>query len=120
MTDVSGAGFDLARPDPAGTIQSLTSLGYTPAAAIADLIDNSIAAGARTVEVIIHWGGADGSVVAVCDDGAERFGISEQAVRRLVRKKALRALKFDGKLHFCERDLLVFEKRNATSRAVEP
>ena len=53
-------------------------------------------------------------------DVAERFGISTQAVQRLVRKKALRALKFDGKLHFCERDLLVFEKRNATSRAVEP
>ncbi len=63
------AGFDVVRPDPAGTIQSLTSLGYTPEASIADLIDNSIAAGAQQVDVLFHWGGADGSTVSITDDG---------------------------------------------------
>jgi hypothetical protein len=62
-------GFDLLRPDPAGTIQSLASLGYSPEAAIADLVDNSLAAKARHVDIEFHWGGADGSWVVLRDDG---------------------------------------------------
>jgi len=49
------------------------------------------------------------------NDVAERYGISVQAVRLLVRSKRLRALKFAGKLRFCERDLLAFENRVATT-----
>jgi hypothetical protein len=60
--------FDIANPDPAGTISSLRSFGYSIEAAIADLVDNSIAAGAVRVEVIFTWDGAS-SWVAVVDDG---------------------------------------------------
>jgi hypothetical protein len=67
---VADDAFDLARPDPAGTIQSLTALGYTVGAAIADLIDNSISAGARCVDVRFSWGGEKGSSVSISDDGA--------------------------------------------------
>ncbi len=72
--DRDAGAFDLLRPDPGGTIRSLTALGYTPEAAVADLVDNSIAAGATAVAVDFHWGGADGSTVSVSDDGR---GMSE-------------------------------------------
>lgn len=58
----------IVAPDPAGTIESLSALGYSLEAAIADLIDNSIDAGAARVDVVFHWSGAD-SYVAVVDDG---------------------------------------------------
>lgn len=61
--------FDVLRPDPAGTIQSLASLGYTPEAALADLVDNCIAARARHVRIECRWAGAAESWVSVIDDG---------------------------------------------------
>lgn len=43
--------YDHAAPHAAPLIESLRAFGYTPEAAIADLIDNSISAGARNVRV---------------------------------------------------------------------
>lgn len=63
------ADYEIVNPDPAGTIASLSSLGYSVEAAIADLIDNSVAVGARSVEVICTWEGAE-SWIAVVDDGS--------------------------------------------------
>jgi len=60
--------YDIVNPDPAGTITSLRSFGYTVEAAIADLIDNSVAAQARAVDVYFTWDGP-ASWVAVVDDG---------------------------------------------------
>ncbi|MDQ7903514.1 ATP-binding protein [Phytohabitans sp. ZYX-F-186] len=60
--------YDIANPDPAGTIMSLRSFGYSVEAAIADLVDNSISAGARHIDVFFTWDGP-GSWVAVTDDG---------------------------------------------------
>ncbi|GIH20688.1 ATP-binding protein [Rugosimonospora africana] len=60
--------YDVVNPDPAGTVTSLRSLGYSVQAAVADLVDNSIAAGARTVDVFFSWDGPS-SWVAVVDDG---------------------------------------------------
>lgn len=55
-------------PKPIALVSSLRGLGYSPETAIADLIDNSITAGARTVEIDIQWN--DGSPqVALLDDG---------------------------------------------------
>jgi hypothetical protein len=68
--------YEIANPHPAGTIESLRSLGYTTEAAIADLIDNSIAAHAREVDVVFTWDGRE-SWVAVIDDGD---GMSEDAL----------------------------------------
>jgi hypothetical protein len=61
--------YDVVNPDPAGTIVSLRSLGYSVEAAIADLVDNSIAAGARNIDVHFAWAGTE-SWLAVVDDGA--------------------------------------------------
>ena len=60
--------YEIANPHPGGTIESLKSLGYTIEAAIADVVDNSITALARHVDVTFTWDGRD-SWVAVTDDG---------------------------------------------------
>ena len=64
---------DIVPPNPAGTIEALSALGYTLEAAIADLVDNSIDADAGQVEVLFQWDGTN-SYVAVVDDGR---GMSE-------------------------------------------
>jgi hypothetical protein len=68
-----------APPDPGPTIESLRSLGYSTASALADLIDNSIAAHAHSVAVTFEWQPAGGSWCAVADDGD---GMSENQLRR--------------------------------------
>ena len=55
-------------------IESLRAFGYDLETAIADLVDNSISAHAKTVRVEFTWDGAD-SRVAVSDDGR---GMSEE------------------------------------------
>lgn len=54
-------------------IESMRAFGYSPQAAIADLLDNSISAGAANIWVEFFWSGSD-SYVAVTDDG---HGMSE-------------------------------------------
>jgi hypothetical protein len=49
-------------------IDSLRDLGYDATEAIADLVDNSIAAGAHRVDVMIHFEGPD-SWIRIADDG---------------------------------------------------
>lgn len=51
--------FEENPPDPGATIEALRSLGYSTEAAIADLIDNSVAAGATKVDVRMRWDGPD-------------------------------------------------------------
>lgn len=60
--------YDIAAPEPAGMVASLSSLGYSLPAAIADLVDNSISAEATTIDVEFTWAGQD-SWIAVVDDG---------------------------------------------------
>jgi hypothetical protein len=62
----SGAGsddghdeHDLVRPRADALIESLRAFGYSVRTAIADLIDNSIAAGATEVHLHFEWRGAD-------------------------------------------------------------
>ncbi len=66
-------GWDIAEPRPDALVESLRAFGYTPEAAIADLVDNSVSAGAKTIEVDFYWDGRD-STVKVVDDGR---GMSE-------------------------------------------
>lgn len=59
--------LDIA-PTASALLKSLRGLGYTPETALADLIDNSIAAGAKTVALSIDWNAGDPRI-AVRDDG---------------------------------------------------
>jgi len=65
--------YELATPKPAALIESLRAIGYNLPTAIADIIDNSISAGAKNVDVTFHWDGAQ-SWVRILDDGR---GMSE-------------------------------------------
>lgn len=49
-------------------LESLRGLGYSTAAALADIVDNSISAGASEVRIDFQWDGAD-SRVLILDDG---------------------------------------------------
>lgn len=60
--------FDRVDPDPAALIESLRAFGYTPEAAVADLIDNSITAKSKKIWIEFDWAGAD-SRIAIGDDG---------------------------------------------------
>lgn len=60
--------YDLAQPEPSALIESLRAFGYSLRTAIADLIDNSIAANARNVWVQFEWDGKD-SRITIKDDG---------------------------------------------------
>jgi hypothetical protein len=58
----------LVPPDPGALIASMRAFGYSLPTAIADLVDNSITAGARSIEIDFDWNGSDSSI-AVTDDG---------------------------------------------------
>ncbi len=60
--------YDIVVPEPGALIESLRAFGYTPQTAIADLIDNSVTAGARNIWVDFTWNGDD-SYVTIRDDG---------------------------------------------------
>lgn len=57
-----------APPRAIAMLESLRGLGYSTAAALADIIDNSISAGASEVRIDFQWDGPD-SRVLILDDG---------------------------------------------------
>ncbi len=68
-------------PRASALIETLRGLGYTTASAIADLVDNSIAAHATKVRVLFSWNGP-ASTIAVLDDGA---GMDDDELERALR-----------------------------------
>ena len=67
-------------PDARNLMESTRSIGYSLPAAVADIIDNSIAAMARTVEVWTPEG--EDSFLAILDDG---FGMTELELKGAMR-----------------------------------
>jgi len=57
-----------APPRASAMIESLRGLGYSASTALADLIDNSISAGADQVDLMFQWRGAE-SNIRVLDNG---------------------------------------------------
>jgi len=66
--------FDIAEPDAGSLIESLRAFGYDLQTAIADLIDNSISAGAANVWLNFQWNG-ENSIIFIKDDGC---GMTEE------------------------------------------
>lgn len=62
-------------------IASMRAIGYDLAMAIADLIDNSIFAGANNIWIKYHWEGS-GSWIYILDDG---HGMSEEKLKEAMR-----------------------------------
>ncbi len=65
--------YEIAEPKADALIHSLRAFGYDMATALADLIDNSVSAGARNIWLEFYWDGGQ-STVALVDDGQ---GMSE-------------------------------------------
>lgn len=57
-----------AVPDPAAMIETFRAIGYSPETAVADIIDNSISAGAKNIRINFEWKGSE-TTVAIEDDG---------------------------------------------------
>ena len=59
---------DLVSPSAAALIEAMRALGYSLQTAVADIVDNSISAGARHISVSLNW--TDGrATVSILDDG---------------------------------------------------
>lgn len=70
-----------AEPNAAVMVQTFRAYGYNPETAVADLVDNSISAGARNVDVDFHWDGLD-SWLAITDNGT---GMDEEELINAMR-----------------------------------
>lgn len=75
------ADYDVVPPAAGSMSESLRAHGYSPGTAVADLIDNSISAGARKVNIDFHWAGSE-SRVTILDDGC---GMDEETLRNAMR-----------------------------------
>lgn len=68
-------------PSPAALVESLRSIGYSIETALADIIDNSISAGAENISVRFLWNEGN-PWVAILDDGC---GMSSDVLRNAMR-----------------------------------
>ena len=68
-------------PHPSALFGSLRGVGYPVSASIADLIDNSISAGAREVRISFIWQGNTSKII-IADDGA---GMKSEALIEAMR-----------------------------------
>ena len=60
--------YELATPKPAALIESLRAIGYNLPTAVADIVDNSISAEAKNIDIDFHWAGSN-SWIRILDDG---------------------------------------------------
>ncbi|WP_418319039.1 ATP-binding protein [Piscinibacter sakaiensis] len=79
-----------APPRAMAMLESLRGLGYSTAAALADIVDNSISAGATEVRVDFQWDGTD-SRVLISDDGCGMSDPELEGAMRLGDKSPLEA-----------------------------
>ena len=70
-----------APPRASAMVEALRGLGYSPGTALADVIDNIIAAGATDVDVTFTWRDRD-SYLTVADNGA---GMTDAELERAMR-----------------------------------
>ena len=75
------AGYRNRPPRAGAMIEALRGLGYSTATALADLVDNSIAADARCVDLQFVWAGPDSHII-IQDDGR---GMDDAGLDRAMR-----------------------------------
>lgn len=68
---------EVVNPSAAALIEALRAFGYTVSTSIADLLDNSVAAGAKRIWIDFNWDGPN-THVTVLDDG---YGMAEAVLR---------------------------------------
>ena len=94
-------------PSARRLVGSLRDLGYQPTEAVADLVDNSIAADAREIDITLAFEGSD-SWIRIADDGV---GMNGAAVNEAMRYGAERDYDEDH-----QADLIVVDGRAAWSK----
>lgn len=77
-----------APPRAGAMLESLRGLGYTPASALADVIDNSVSAGAKVIAVNLVWAGSQ-SRISVLDNGVGMTDAELESAMRLGDKNPL-------------------------------
>lgn len=77
-----------APPRAAALLESMRGLGYTTGSALADIVDNSISAGASQVDIQFTWAG-DRSWISVLDDGTGMTDNELESAMRLGDKNPL-------------------------------
>ena len=82
------ANFRNAPPRAGAMLEALRGLGYSTAAALADIVDNSLSAGATEVRVDFSWDGA-ASRVSVLDNGRGMNDAELESAMRLGDKSPL-------------------------------
>lgn len=83
-----------APPRASAMIEALRGLGYWTGTALADIVDNSISAQARSVSIRFVWD-SDASHVAILDDGAGMDGIELDGAMRLGERSPLESRAVD-------------------------
>ena len=68
MIDYSKYKTAPADPEASSMIETFRAIGYSVESAIADLLDNSISAGAKNIWIDYNWKGEDTSI-SIIDDG---------------------------------------------------
>jgi len=72
MTERPGDGdasYHEVRPNAGALIESLRDIGYTMSSALADIVDNSLTAGATEISIRVH-SNADDAAIGIIDNGA--------------------------------------------------
>ena len=77
-----------APPRASAMIEALRGLGYSTATALADIVDNSVSAGARSVYIEFTWADGD-SHVSILDDGKGMDATQLDAAMRLGERSPL-------------------------------
>lgn len=87
ISSLNDSQLELA-PHPSLLIESLRDLGYSIKTALADIVDNSITAGARRIEIFADTN-VDSPAIGVMDDG---YGMNWQQLREAMRLGTLSPL----------------------------
>ena len=88
MIDYSILEHTSAEPEACSMIESFRSIGYSIETAIADILDNSISAGAKNIWIDYAWEGAD-TVLSIMDDG---WGMNDCEIIQAMRPGSLSPL----------------------------
>ena len=88
MIDYSILEHTSAEPEACSMIESFRSIGYSIETAIADILDNSISAGAKNIWIDYAWEGAD-TVLSIMDDG---WGMNDGEIIQAMRPGSLSPL----------------------------
>src|ERR1044072_8291175 len=88
--------YQLATPKPAALIESLRAIGYNLPTAVADIVDNSISAEAKNIDIDFHWAGSN-SWICIVDDGRgmsaqEFFEAMRPGTQHPLQKRSVRDL----------------------------